>query len=238
MTNPMDDIMQSEPEKSSSQRPWLHWGIVVALLYVAIFAVLTLPVLMACFPTDFTKHGIKEFFELYAECWYWIPVGIVALSQFLFLRVPVRLTVGRPVSRASIWLPVIVSGFWFGCLTLGGVVAVIEFLKYQHSDWPLLATSIAVISWIVWAIVFFRISRAKDPKDIITQQSRWLLRGSILELLIAVPSHIVARGRADCCAGILTFFGITMGLSVMLLSFGPAVFLLYYARWKRLHPGQ
>ena len=63
-----------------------------------------------------------------------------------------------------------------------------------------------------------------------------MLRGSILELLIAVPSHIVVRWRGECCAGFFTFFGITMGISVMLLSFGPAVFFLYYARWQKLQP--
>ena len=91
-------------------------------------------------------------------------------------------------------------------------------------------------SWLVWAVVFYLLSRATGPRESIRQQSVGLLRGSILELLIAVPSHIVVRGRGDCCAGIYTFIGITMGISVMLLSFGPAVFLLYYARWRRLRP--
>jgi hypothetical protein len=35
----------------------------------------------------------------------------------------------------------------------------------------------------------------------------------------------------------MTFIGITFGLSVMLFSFGPAVFFLYVDRWRRLHPG-
>jgi hypothetical protein len=33
-----------------------------------------------------------------------------------------------------------------------------------------------------------------------------------------------------------TFFGLTMGISVMLLSFGPAVYFLYAERWRRTHP--
>lgn len=223
---------------SQGNRPWIHWGIVVSALYVALFIVITLPVLLACFASDFTKDGIKLPWDVYAQGLYWALLGIIALSQYLFLRVPVRLTVGRPVSRASIWLPVIVSGFWLGCLVVGCGAAIVELFKIENGNWPREVMGIGIISWIVWAVVFFRISRIKEPMDVVTQQSRWLLRGSILELLVAVPSHIVARGRADCCAGIFTFFGITMGLSVMLLSFGPAVFLLYYARWKRLQPAQ
>ena len=64
--------------------------------------------------------------------------------------------------------------------------------------------------------------------------TRWLLRGSILELLIAVPSHIIVRRRGDCCAPAGTFWGIATGISIMLLCFGPGVFFLFVARFKRL----
>jgi hypothetical protein len=70
----------------------------------------------------------------------------------------------------------------------------------------------------------------------VTQHCRALFKGSILELLIAVPTHIVARCRDYCCAGFMTFLGLTMGFSVMLFAFGPAVFFLFAERWKRLHP--
>jgi len=60
-----------------------------------------------------------------------------------------------------------------------------------------------------------------------------LLRGSILELLVAVPSHIIVRQRNECCAPIVTFWGIVTGISVMLLSFGPGVLFLFAARVRR-----
>jgi hypothetical protein len=58
----------------------------------------------------------------------------------------------------------------------------------------------------------------------------------VLELLIAIPSHIVVRNRHVCCADIATFIGISFGISVMLLSFGPVLFFLFADRWRRLHP--
>jgi len=42
-------------------------------------------------------------------------------------------------------------------------------------------------------VVFYRYARADDPEVLTKRATRWLLRGSILELLVAVPSHI---GRA------------------------------------------
>ena len=88
----------------------------------------------------------------------------------------------------------------------------------------------------MWTVVFILITRSKEPQAAVKQQTGWLLKGSILELLIAVPTHIVARYRNYCCAGTLTFIGLAMGISVMLFSFGPAVFFLFVERWKRLHP--
>ena len=67
-------------------------------------------------------------------------------------------------------------------------------------------------------------SRNTEPADLVSRQCRALLKGSVLELLVAVPTHVVARYRDYCCAGFLTFIGLTMGVSVMLFAYGPAVF--------------
>ena len=233
------------------ERGWLHWGVIVGLLYALWLAAFTMPLVVTCFISlsDFKelKEGTYSLpWEVYKAWPYWTLIGVLVLSQFLFLRVPVRLATRRPVSRRSVWLPVIVAGFWFGLLVLAfcaGAWELLENVWTKHNDAELikqlcLIVGVAVVSWIGWCVVFLIITRAKEPAEVIEQQRKWLLRGSILELLIAVPSHIVARSRGDCCAGFLTFVGITMGLTVMLLSFGPAVFLLYHARWRRLKAGR
>ncbi len=94
--------------------------------------------------------------------------------------------------------------------------------------------SFMLISWMLWALVFFRLLRHDDAESMTGRLARWLLRGSILELLIAVPSHVVARHRGECCAPAATFWGIVCGLTVMLISFGPGVFFLFAGRMKHL----
>lgn len=75
---------------------------------------------------------------------------------------------------------------------------------------------------MIWAVVFSSAARTEAPQDLVTRQCRLLFQGCVLELMIAVPTHIVARYRDYCCAGVMTFIGLTMGSYVMLFAFGPA----------------
>lgn len=207
------------------------------MVYVALLVLLTMPVLLTAFPAERAKGKIP--WEIFAVPQYWMFAVWVGLSQFLLIRVPVRLKLGRPVTRRGLALPVVVTGFWMGCLMMGGVLSFLEWRDPNLQPGPhrMLWLGLPLLTWLGWAVVFGRWSRTSGAKALVEAQSRWMLRGSILELLVAVPTHVVTRGRTDCCAGFLTFFGLTMGLSVMLLAFGPAVFLLFHARWKRLGGG-
>jgi hypothetical protein len=91
-----------------------------------------------------------------------------------------------------------------------------------------------LVFWLVWAIIFRRATKSDEPNALVKRATRWLLRGSILELLIAVPSHVIVRRRDDCCAPAGTFWGIATGISVMLFCFGPGVFFLFVERFQRL----
>ncbi|MDD5454234.1 MAG: hypothetical protein PHW62_01885, partial [Candidatus Ratteibacteria bacterium] len=84
----------------------------------------------------------------------------------------------------------------------------------------------------LWGFIFYRSYSASDSNKFTTVVARWLLKGSILELLVAIPSHIISRHREECCAPPITFLGIITGLAVALLSFGPGVFFLFAKRIK------
>lgn len=229
--------MADDNPRSGPRHAWLHWGALTAMVYVVLLVLLTMPVLLTAFPAERAKGRIP--WEIFAAPPYWMFVLWVGLSQFLLIRVPVRLKLGRPVTRRGLWLPIVATGFWMGCLMMGGVFSVLEWRNpnLEPEQNRMLWLGLPLLTWAVWAIVFGRLSLASDVRTFSEVQNRWMLRGSILELLVAVPTHVVTRGRAECCAGFLTFFGITMGLSVMLLAFGPAVFFLFYSRWKRLGGG-
>jgi hypothetical protein len=81
--------------------------------------------------------------------------------------------------------------------------------------------------WVLWGIVFYLYFRNASESVRITS---WLLKGSVLELLIVVPCHVIVRRRHDCSAPMATSFGIATGIAIMLLSFGPSVLFLYKKR--------
>lgn len=212
-----------------------RWAILVAALYCLILAALTLPVIVLAF----RDQGLKDTAVIYTVWPYWIWLLVMVLSQAALLAVPVRFASRRPVTRGSLLPTVLASGLMMGGLIAGAVCAIHEFatgsVETSDSDgWLILA--VMALAWCLWSLIFYRWGRKEIPEDFISRQSGTLLKGSILELLIAVPTHIVARHRDECCAGMMTFIGLAMGLSVMLFSFGPSVFFLFAARWKRLHP--
>ena len=163
-----------------------------------------------------------------------ITLAVLMIGQTSLIFVPVRVASRRPITRRSLWFPLIGSGLMAGILVLGGALALWEYFNF-HSDesgWTVVA--IAVCSWISWSIIFWRIAATRDPASIASRLHRYLLAGSVLELLIAVPTHIAVRQRRECCAGIATGLGICAGVAVMLLSFGPSIGFLYYKRWKQV----
>ncbi len=114
---------------------------------------------------------------------------------------------------------------------------VVDFLGFGHRDDFNIVSGIGTfiaIFWLPWTLVFLHFAKTNDSASLLKRMTRWLLRGSILEFLVALPSHIIVRRRDDCCAPMATFWGITMGISVMLLCFGPGVFFLFVERFGRL----
>jgi hypothetical protein len=219
------------------------WAVVVVVLYGLSLVILTLPVLLGAF-WDFTKNSspwtAQELKSMFAEWPYWLGIAIFILAQAALLVIPVETSLKRPSSRRTVWLPVIASALMMALLICGLFISIYETVRGEmftnESIWLWISLAMLLISWVIWGAVFRKWSRKEEPEKFLERTCRWLFYGSILELLVAVPTHIVARYRNYCCAGFGTFFGITFGTAIMFLSFGPGVFFLFAERWKKLHP--
>ena len=207
-----------------------RWAFIIVFLYGAILILVTIPMMYLAFIGSETKID-NSVLPGYVFC---AVFAIFLLCQMALLLVPVRIAEKRLVSRSSIIASIIGAGLMAGVLIAGIVVSVGETIIQDALDSSMwwIAFAGLLLMWALWGLIFWRWSKALEPKALIERQSRVLYRGSILELLIAIPAHIIARHRDYCCAGMSTFVGIVFGMSVMIFSFGPGVFFLYAERWK------
>ena len=201
-----------------------RWALLTLLLYFVCLSALVASLFLAV---------TGESSELPLGFCIWL-VLILVLVQSVLLLVPIAVIRERPIRRRKIVLTAAVAAMPMAALALGffGAIALMVWGENAVDDylyrWP--ALIIPAISWLVWGIVFYRSFSIEDPQSFTSSLTGWLLRGSILELLVAIPSHIISRHRDECCAPPLTLMGIATGLSIALMSFGPGVFFLFAQR--------
>jgi hypothetical protein len=236
-----------------------RWAILTVLLYSLALLLLTLPVILIAFG-NWGVHGdnqtFKDAVKIYTAWQYWLWLGILVAGQVLLLLLPINIAERRLPARRPLKFPIIISAFFLGNLCFAGILSILcaalkddglgifAFVdKIFTKDGRITDTGstcsfliITLFFWAVWALIFNRFAKADDADTLLKRSTRWLLRGSILELLVAVPSHVIVRRRDDCCAPLGTFWGIATGISVMLLCFGPGVFFLFAERFERLKP--
>jgi hypothetical protein len=166
-----------------------------------------------------------------------LAVGLLVAGWVLgglsLMIIPVRVARRRRVERKSIWLPILGSGLLMGALFYGGGIALDELFHEDKGNVEVVLF-VALSVWFLWTIIFIPIAVSVDPDSLGMKLHRLLIGGSVLELLVAVPTHLVVRQRNYCCAGLATGMGMAIGVAVMIVSFGPAVFLLYYRRWRQI----
>src|SRR5262249_22999851 len=171
--------------------------------------------------------------EAYATWFTWIFVAIPVAGEALLLLLRVDNSEKRLKPRTHLWVSASTAGCFLGILTLAGVLGFGVSLRGDNFLPQTMLSPLAVIlvAWAAWTAIFYRLHR--NSADVVSRAVIWLLRGSVLELLIAVPAHVIVRRRQDCSAPLATSFGITSGIAIMLLSFGPGIFLLYKQRMER-----
>ena len=187
-----------------------RWGLVVTSFYVAAMLLLIVP---GCF--------------LLLE-WIWPPwlyAGILVGGQMLLLFLSVDTSWRHAKPRQHIAVTIALASFFTAALAWFALFS-IEVAIYGDRPPPLwkdqedlfvwTALGVWIGLWIFWGGIFYHYYR--DSSNIVSALVAWLLKGSVLELLIAVPAHVIVRQRGDCSAPAVTGFGIVTGIAIMLLS--------------------
>ena len=212
-----------------------NWVGMVVALYFGALAVLALP-LGLLLEIDSARLWMQYI------PWAWGVAAVFAGAQATLLMVPANLARERPVGRRRLLVPVITTGLLLCLLMLAGVGSLVLAFTGDDPDKYISAKLLPLIPlpflWVVWGWVFWAFFKMRDPNALMARLMTGMLRGSIVELLVAVPSHVIARHRNDCCAPAATFLGIVTGLALMLMSFGPGVLFLFARRFRELRRAQ
>lgn len=217
-----------------------NWGILVTVFYALIVLFLVVPIVVF-FSDSLAEFELLSGLTFLSEgrdagfLWYFAVTWLAALigAQALLLFVSVDTSFRRVHPRRHIMVSAATTGLAVSLLTSAAVASVV--VAFVADDWPggedrfvLSILFLTFLAWFVWGLVFYRFKG--DAPDRLNKMTRWLIRGSVLELLVAVPSHIIVRSRGDCSAPLVSGYGIATGIAVMLLAFGPAVLFLYQKR--------
>jgi len=210
------------------------WGILISFFYACVLLVLLIPaglLFAGGVSTPSKLFGALQ--ELSSEWLFWLPIALLISGQALLLLLSVDTSQKRLKPRSHILISVGLTALLLGLLSLAAVFSVGSAIQSDKFGDKYLDTTAEILAfwlllWLFWALIFYWYGR--NSSQIVTQAVSWLLKGSVLELLIAVPCHIIVRRRHDCSAPVATSFGITTGIAIMLLAFGPSVLLLYKKR--------
>ena len=215
------------------------WGIVITACYALILLGLILPGAVFIVGPRNNVSLSQNILDTFHDFVVWIPISIFLVGQVLLLFLSVDTSFKRLKPRAHVLVSCAVAALLMAVLAAAGVwslgFAVLgdKFADtYFASDNPSMVFGAAL--WLFWGILFYFYFR--NSSAVVTRLVSWLLRGSVLELLIAVPCHIIVRRRNLCSAPVVTSFGIATGLAIMLLSFGPSVLFLYKKRLDSYPP--
>jgi hypothetical protein len=164
-----------------------------------------------------------------------IIVVLLFGAGLTLMLIPVRTVKQRPMTRRTIWIPILGSGILAGLLALAAMGAYDEYFYGEKTGrFDDLIFPAAIAAWLIWCVVFSFVAYGRSLDSVGNRLHHLLIAGSVLELLVAVPCHLVVRRRTECCAGIVTGMAICTGVVVMLIAFGPSVFLLYHRRYKQI----
>ena len=216
------------------------WGLVISVCYALILLVLILPMAVAIVGTRLAPSYLWQgIMEACHEWRVWLSFGIFLSGQALLLFLSVDTSFKHIKPRAHILISCTVAALLMATLTAAGIWSLgfgVSGEKFGDTFFPTegIVWSFCLGLWLVWGILFYFFFR--NSSALVTGLGSWLLKGSVLELLIAVPCHIIVRRRHDCSAPIVTSFGIATGLAIMLLSFGPSVLFLYKKRLDSYPP--
>jgi len=211
------------------------WGVLITGFYAFVLLFIVDPM------TGLLFDGMKEATWLKLPWWYdekfltlfiWAAVLIAGQALLLFVSVDTSFRRVQPRRHIGVAIGTVALAVGLLCGMVAWAIAVAigadDVLPESELTFAIGIWVPVAIFWAGWAYVFHRYKAGDSAK--LERLVGWMIKGSVLELLIVVPCHVIVRQREDCSAPGVTAYGIATGIAVMLMAFGPSVLFLYQRR--------
>lgn len=181
------------------------------------------------------------------------PVLFPGVPGMLVLLTAMQFLLLSPVARPGpalgggrrLWnsiAGVLVAVALFMLVLVGIVITAADLLGARlhtiPSTWLVLGLPIAA-SWAVATPLLAAYMRRGVPEERLARVASWLLRGTALEILAAIPLDIMIRRKTSCYCAQGTYFALGIGVSLAAAVAGPAVLLVAMGRrraaWRATH---
>jgi len=168
------------------------------------------------------------FYGLHGQLfWTLLILALTFASQALFIFTLGTADLCKPVRRRRLIGPAAMAAALVTVLVSGIILAAAELFDFYPRYGEIQFWSVLGINWLFWSALFLLAYRHTPRLKIIAQWAGVLISGSLLELLITIPAHIVASRRPGCFAGMYTGLGVVAGILVMFWAFGPGIIFLF-----------
>jgi hypothetical protein len=171
--------------------------------------------------------------------------AVLLVPQCLFLLGAPQFRWPRPTGRRSLRASIAGGAFMAAALSIGVISSIMAMLNVWEPFWsalhrdlprtpdlgdvPWYALALLGGCWLIW-LVIFGLMFASTWVVRFRRMYRWLVAGTVLELLITIPVDVQVRRRTSCYCGEGTFVALWAGLTAVFWVFGPGVVLLFQFR--------
>jgi hypothetical protein len=157
-----------------------------------------------------------------------IALGLMIMSQAIFIFGTGTIELCKPIKRRRLLLPTIAASLMIAILAGALSMSLAEFFIVDtHNRAENISCGGFLVSWLGWGILFYVYTRKKERFQVMRRLATAVFSGSLIELLAAVPLHLVVSRRPGCFVGLSTMMGIIAGIYVMFWAFGPGIALLF-----------
>ena len=217
-----------------------RWGIVISAFYAVLVLALFWPAAIRLAGATWPQAYRETFLQWTPSAVLsWILPALLIAGEALLVFMTVDASGARVKPRQRIWISALVVGFFTAVLSVGLILSVWAAVGGDRVGDDALSPARGNLSWNIWILslwalwggAFYAYSRGAPIR--VANAVSWLLSASVLELLVAVPAHVMVRRKDECSAPMATGFGIASGIAVMLACFGPGVLALYRKRLER-----